>query len=349
MKLEHAYLKIDGQEFFDYDLYCDDIGNNIDLDPSKDYFVCDEKVLNMLEYPEKASFLDYSTKPPKNSSIYLSPKLPYPIDDIRKNYNIKRVPDSGDYNVIGPLNLSYNRTHHIYGYSIAIFPSINTVYVKKRNGAVTKENLYKEACMCIPNADFADMKLAKFSTWVRFHIVVGMNVYKQLLDRTLTKTCVPYTSLDIAGANPLTFDVLTLAQRAGALGYHENDAEKNFIMQLNVLNQHNWREYPGTISMVFGEMLGNDRNNIYTDVKGHSSRYSKVVKELLKCRGKEFAGKKDYEFARDYINSLLDVGDCRFTTIMDLWAKLRTINLSQQTFDKLFNNVVRLTPKTYDE
>ena len=120
-------------------------------------------------------------------------------------------------------------------------------------------------------------------------------------------------------------------------------------MQLNVLNQHNWREYPGTVSMVLGEMLGNDKNNIYTDVKGHSSRYSKVVKELLKCRGKEFAGKKDYEFARNYINSLIDVGNCRFTTIMDLWAKLRTINLSQYTFDKLFNNVVRLTPKTYDE
>lgn len=345
MVFNHAYLKLFGQDFFDYTLYTQEDHPYREPLP-EDYIICNEAVINLLENP--VSLLDSTAYPPKNSTIYLTPKIPYPIDDIRKNYNIKRTIDSGAYNVFGPISWSHN-VYNTYGYAIAIFPAIKEAFVYREDSVVTKETLYSKALIYIPNADFDDMVWKKDQCWERYIVLKNASPYKQLLDGTLTKPCCYYKNLDIAGQNELTSDILTLVYKLGSVEYYEKDADKNFVMQLNVLNQHNWREYLGTISILFGELLSHHPRCIFDEISSHKSRYSKVVKELISCTGEDFVNEKDFLFAQKYIDDLLNIGTCRFTTVSDLRLKLRSINLSQSTFDKLFANVARITPKKYNE
>lgn len=342
MEIKHAYFNIDDVNFYDYTLYSDQVNEPT---VSEDSFIVDKLFLGRLK---NISYLtDATIKPPRQSEIYITPKLPYPIEDIRNNYKIKRVPDSGAYNVIGPIQVSYE--NHVCGCAVAVFPSLKAIFVKSKYGDIDKKSVYRKALMYLPNADYAEMIYKEFHSW-KIHVVINnQDVYKKLLDGTLVKPCVPYTNLDIAGRNQLTNDVLTLVRKTGEVPWTEKDAERNFIMQLNVLNQHNWREYPGTIAMLFLELMYGNRSSIYMEVRNHISRYSKVVKELLFHRDVKFASEKDQEFARQYINELLNIGECRYTTVKTLKDKLREINLSISTFDQLYNNIVRLTPKKYEE
>lgn len=342
MKIKHAYFNIDGVNFYDYTLYSD-WSNKLTV--SEDSFVVDKSFLDRLM--NISNFTDATIKPPRQSEIYITPKLPYPIEDIRNNYKIKRVPDSGTYNVIGPIHVP--KDNHFYRWAIAVFPSLKAIFVKCKNCNTDKRSVYREALVYLPNADYAEMIHEEYLYQKRLVVINNQGVYKKLLDGTLTKPCVPYTNLDIAGRNQLTNDVLTLVRKTGEIPWTEKDAERNFVMQLNVLNQHNWREYPGTIAMLFLELMYGNRSSIYREVRNHISRYSKVVKELLFRPDVKFASEKDQEFARQYINELLDIGECRYTTVNTLNAKLKEINLSISTFDQLYNNIVRLTPKKYEE
>lgn len=350
MLYHHAYLVVDGVEYFDYDFYtsAEIRGYNKDeFDSEKEYFLCDETVLRRLEKCEDLGLA--SITPPKGSEIYITPRMPYPIEDIRHNYNIKRVPDSGAYNVIGPLSVGF-RNMYLYGYEIAIFPTLKSIFLyEKDDSNLTTQEIYKKALYHIPNADYADMIFKRFPYWEQFTIVMGFQVYKDVLDKTLTKPTVSYTCLNIAGENPLTTDILELVKQVGSVHWAQKDAAKNLVIQLNVLNQHNWRDYPGTISMLFGEMMAYDKTTVFNEVSRTTSRYSKVIKELLSCKNKDFASEKDFEFARNYVNQLLDIGECRYTSVVDLFAKIDSIHLHRSTFDKLYNNIVRLTPKKYGE
>ena len=357
MEFKHAYFNIKGVDYFDYTLYANGKMHHTrwredDFDPNEkfgdDYFVADEAIVGKLE--KLKDFTDATIKPPKKSNIYITPNMPYPIEDIRNNYNIKRVPDSGAYNVFCPIKISCNNPY-LYGYTIAIFPSLKAAYVRKaHDGEKRPEVIYKEACVFIPNADYGEMILDIHDFWTRYQVVAKQSAYKALLDKTLTKPCVPWTNLDISGQNQLTNDILTLVKKTGEVYYNNKDAEKNFVMQLNVLNQHNWRDYPGTIAMLFLELLWKDRGSIYFEVRQHSSKYSKAVKQLLFHRdGVKFKDEKDLNFARNYIDSLLDVGQCRYVSVSNLQCKLAEINLSQKTFEKLYNTIVRITPKEFKE
>lgn len=346
LKLNHAYLSIKDNDYFDYDLY---VWETSIKEPDSEYYVIDEHLADRFKY-EHDFFVKSTIRPPKQSTIYITPKMPYPIEDIRNNYKIKRTPDTADYNVIGPLDFWQRGQNTVYYYAVAIFPSLHSIYVKTNdNSGLTPGELYKEALVCLPNADFNDMIFHKFQYWERFFIHTGDTIYKKVLDGTLMKPCVPWNNLDIAGQNPLTNDILNLVAKTGEVLRYEKDAEKNFIMQLNVLNQHNWREYPGTIAMLFLELMKYKSKpaNVYAEVKGHISTYSKVIKELLTHKYVVFQSEKDEEFARQYIDSLLNIGDCKFATMSELKRKLESINLSQNTFDQLFNSIVRITPKKY--
>lgn len=342
MEIKHVYFNLNDVDYYDYTLYTD---QPLTQTVSEDSFVVDGSFLRRLR--NISDLTDTTIKPPRQSEIYITPKFPYPIEDVRNNYKIKRIPDSGTYNVIGPIHT--NRNINVYGYVVAVFPSLKAIFIKYRSKVQDKQSIYREALMFLPNADYSEMIYKEFSCYKNYTIIEHQSIYKKLLDGTLTKPCVPHTNLNIAGHNQLTNDILTLVRKMGSVFQYEKDAEKNFIMQLNVLNQHNWREYPGTIAMLFLEIMRDNKSNIYMEVRGHSSRYSKVVKELIFHKSVKFASNKDQEFARQYVNELLGIGDCRYTTVNALYNKLQEINLSISTFNKLYDNIVRLTPKKFKE
>jgi hypothetical protein len=90
------------------------------------------------------------------------------------------------------------------------------------------------------------------------------------------------------------------------------------------------------------------RTGIARDVRNHSSKYSKAIKPILSLKyHKDFKSEKDLKLAQDFVNSILNIGDCRFCTSTDLISKLNDCSITLSTFNEMYNNVIKITPKEY--
>lgn len=333
----NAFVEMDGIKYFGYELFSlEDAGGRF---YEKADTVVDYKVYRKLADLD-GSLLDTSAVPKKHSSIFLAPNCPYGIEDVRNNYTLKREADKGDYNVITPLK-PYQNVGYVPVKTCAIFPSKRAIVTSACG--LDRYKIFNAAQKFIPDLDMGEML---YST-VKYSLILlkDCKIFRMLLNNELSKPCVSYKTLDINSENELTLDVLLLVYKAGTAG-RWRDKEDDFIMQLNVLNQHNWREYHGTMALLFGDLL---RDGVYSNMRRRPSLYSKAVQELLKCgsKGIVFSNEKDFALAQALVNSLLDVGDCRFTTVKDLINKLRSFHISHDTFNELYNDMVRLTPKAF--
>ena len=338
-----AFIEVDGIKYFGYEIYSipDKWGRHPE-NQEENEFVVDSNTCDKLRLLHE-SLVDNTIAPPKGSKIYLAPDCPYGIEDVRNNYTIKRRPDTGDYNVLSPLK-PHNMYHSLTVATLVIFPSKRIIVIHGENK--TREDMFDYAQLHGLDVDISEMLYKNYSSYKYFSIIRNAEVFRKLLSNELTKPCVSYESLNINSENELTTDVLQLVYQTGSTNKWMPDAEKNFIIQLNVLNQHNWREYKGTVAMLFGEMLN---DGVYRSMIQTPSRYSKTIQELFAARKDcGFMSEKDFNLARTFVDNLLNIGDCKYTTVKDLHCKLLSIGLSQSTFSRLYKDVVRLTPRSFD-
>lgn len=336
-RVEHVFLELDGQKYYNYTgLFLGPIYGRGDIKCTT--LVVNRAVEKKLETLN--GFLDTVPRPPKQTSIHLVSGSVVAVEDVRKNYVLKRDIDAGDYNVFSPLTKRPQKKY--FPTVIALFPSYNIVVASK--DTITAAQALAEAKTLNPNIVAADLDYRQFKN----DSLKGFNVspaYAGLLAGMLKKPSISYTQLDLNAPNELTIDVLTLVYKTGKLWEYDNENKKNFLIQVNVLNQHNWREYPGTVSMLFGSML--KYVGIAHNVACHIGSYSKTVKEIVSYTDKPFISAKDFNLAREFVNSLLNFGDCRYATIEQLTTKLQSIGLTWNYFYKLYNNMVRITPNTF--
>lgn len=123
----------------------------------------------------------------------------------------------------------------------------------------------------------------------------------------------------------------------------------NFTLQLEALNQCNWREYPRSLTILWG-ILRNISAPVYWTVNNHMSTQKKVVKEILCTPPADKANsKKDYDFAKSIIDHFLGVENVRFTKANTLLNKLNESGIGLDVFSEFYDNMIRLTPKEYEE
>lgn len=338
-RVEHAFLELDGQKYYNYTLLL--LGHAYGRgDIAHTTLVVNRAVRDKLKTLD--GLLDPVPRPPKRTSIHLVSGSVIAVEDVRKNYILKRDADAGDYNVFSPL--TRGSLKRFSPAVIALFPSYNLIVAGK--DTITAAQALAEAKAENPDIVAADLdyRQVKADSLDCFNVSTA---YADLLAGKLKKPCISYTQLDLNAPNELTVDVLTLVYNTGKLWEYDNEDRKNFLIQVNVLNQHNWREYPGTVSMLFGSML--KYAGVANSVASHISSCSKTVKEIMSCTNRPFAGEKDFNLARDFVNSLLNFGGCRYTTLEQLEEKLHSIRLSRQYFSMLYNDMVRITPKTFTD
>ena len=170
----------------------------------------------------------------------------------------------------------------------------------------------------------------------------------KLLNGTLTKPAISVKNLNLNSENELTLDVLRLVYQTGIVSVYMDDAVKNFAIQLNVLNQHNWREYPFTTRLVINEMCDSKSCRCARDeVHRMKSQNSKVIKELISLPYIDLcdASDKDFNMAREFVASVMGIGNCKYASEEDFRKKLDNVNLSINTFLQLFNATVQIKPK----
>lgn len=280
---------------------------------------------------------DDTIKPKKGSSIYVAPKCPVATEDIRKNYTIKRAPDTGGYNVFYPLN-----DYAVYGYTVSstlIIPKHNIAFLCR--DAVTQYILMAEARTFFPDLQDSDCiyNYGQYS----IYCFDAPQCYVDLLAGKYKKPIVSIKNLDLDTENELNIDVLEIVLRAAQADYTAKSLE-TLSMQLKVLNQYNWRQYPGTVSLLMNDILCGCRLVGY--LRHCPSKNSKPVNEILKTRS-GFKDEKDMLLSQQFVNHLMNVGENRFVGTGVLIDKLNEFGIGLDVFSKLFNTITRITPKEF--
>lgn len=333
MEIKHAYIEYDGTVYRDFLLEANVPSWRYDTD-GKGLCLEDNVAANFTSETKLKQLCNSGFKPNKGDAIYVAPKCPYASEDLRKHYKIKRAPDTGVCNVFHPVSTGYHT--YIYGH-ILIIPKLKVIFLADNPTEYAKgilgDNLerYGELVGGDNETNF----------WFRKYIDIS-DVYISLLNGTLIKPAVYYTDLDINSSNQLSLDTLRLVYETLKVSPYESDAEKNAVIQLNVLNQYDWRKYPGTIS-IMNEILKNN-SCVGRDMIKTKSRYSKPIKELLSCPSYSWKSAADRHLSTEFISSLLNITGEMFVRPSDLIKKLNDLGLSLNSFDCIFHSVVKIKP-----
>ena len=342
MIIPHVYFSTIDAEYKDYTLY-----TLRDCSSASHYkYFVDGIIYRKLR---EDLYSDKSIKIPEGSDIYLFPNCPIAVDDVRKHYKLHRGIDSADYNVyVRPNNLVWKAQIRLE--SALVFPE-KKIIVEVPNRSHTKQEAIRAAKVLAYGQTIIDTDNC---TWLdytkKLYPILDVNgIYEKILNDTLTKPLVALSGLCIDSDLELNTDILQLVYTTGKASPNDN-SRNDFIVQLNVLNQHNWRQYPGTIAVLFGTLFGYSRyhSTIYSGMIRTRSKYSKVVQTLLSTtRISSFASEKDFNLGQKFIMDLLMFDGTKFCSFSNLRDKIEMSGIMPEMFELLFNPVVRITPKNF--
>ena len=333
-----AYLEYNGVQYYDYDAYVVDAPYWVD--GKKEYLIDEKtgaKIKELIVALKSSSF-----KPNKGDEICVIPDCKYNLEDIRKNYKIKRGFDKGTCNVFSEETLNKMYSHSC---GVAVLPSAK----------VAVFNMYKDNAKMLKALQdlvptMSEKDVVWFSNWTYVYCVNINDAYIKLLDGTLAKPCIHIDSLDLNTGEELTLDTLLIIHKLCMKEVEgwSPDYDEALKIQLAALNNLDWRRYPGTIDVLLNGFIWKRNNAIYM-MKGTASRYPKNVRNLLKFRSDSFASKEDQELACKFVRTILKMENVQFTDFETLTTRMAEEKVNWQTFYKLFDNMVRFRDKEWKD
>ena len=327
-----AYVEYNGMAFYGYSL------RYYDSYRSDDYIWFNEEVVNRVNNIIKKR----TTTVPRGSSLYLAPDCPHAVNDVRRNYKIKRGFDNGDFNVVPTIDESFYCDD-----CIAIFPVKNVIYrsLWKR---VTPDEMLARA-----REDFSDLKESDMifvtdrdesPSACKLKAINYPELYLKILLGENKKPVVSYDVLDLDADNELDLDILYLVYKMGIEPITSENYQK-FRTELFTLNNYNWRQYPGTISLLNDMMCSGQAQTIRCRPGGEP----KPVREIIRTQYKEFADDKDRQLAQDFIVRMMHLENIKFVDWSELYSRIAALNIPEETFSKLFTTITKITPKKFNE
>lgn len=288
------------------------------------------------------------------SEIHVVPSCPIGMADIRKNYVTKRKVDDGCCNVFSPFKGS---TTWMACAMYAIVPSRKT-FILQEGGWPRDNNKTRMNLECVISNTFPDLSAEEreqiiYKEGDSMAFVYG-NIpmaYVDLFFGKLKKPCVSYKKLEFKTDNQVSLDILYLVYRAG-MSKAYTDAIEKFKIQLCALNEHNWRDYPGTISMLFKNLLNPRSSSKCSGELYAVSRMPKAAKELVISMTRPetipFKSQEDIDMAQRLLIYVLEMPEnLRFSTMETIISKLQEKHISIDCFCRCFNNMVKITPKEF--
>lgn len=329
------YFKSDsGDEYYDY-IWIN--GPSVDKD---DTLFCSIAFYNALK--GKLNKLP-TIKVPTGSSVYVNQPCSSPIETIRRKYTIKRDFNNADYTIF-PTDIPYPRSTTKIVYAIAFFPSCGGCVTFDRNMS------YNDAVSAVktayPNLPVNDLHIV--SGYYRLYKYSMTEAMRLFIMNKFTKPLTTIKGLDLNSDAEVTADLLQIIYSLG-ISSRSVDNAKNFVLQLESLYNHNWREYKGSIIFLFN-IFESTWCTAY-DVITHKSRYfSKSVKELYsECGSSNFVSNKDRRMIQSLLMKILEMKDSMFVSLTSMLGKLKNARVSPYFFAELFDCTVRITPKIYTD
>lgn len=351
IEIPHVFFEKDGQLFSDFTLLTDTYGGNFGEGTTA---IVSPEVYKKLLNPGSGFYSQ--TVVPQKSAITMATPYKYAAQDLRNNYMLKRNLDAGDYNVFSTediRNYGSNYFTNVYVYApmkliVAIFDRYdhtqNYPEMAVRQMAQEYFGRYEHA---VPDSFFItenhidriELKRLKYSS----------EAWGKLLDGSLKKPCVLDSMLQVNTDNKLTVDILKMVYTIGNKEWSK-EAEKNFLIQLNVLNQYDWRCKKGTVACLLSMLnytQGRYNRSIFSEITRCPSRYPKQIKELIECaRNGSFEDDKDRELCTEFLCDLLKIKtDGMIVRMSEYLTKCYDNHVPWTAMYELFGPVVRIMPK----
>ena len=300
-------------------------------------------------------------KIPKGSSVYLAPDSPYAVADVRKNYTIKRDFDTADYNVLKELDTTSSFHINVYGYAISDMDKKILIF-NGGNGNFTYDDWTKE--IAISSGGFSKQAVRdllfvplnyrtgyggtkSYNSYGTLFAFKATPAHLALYDGKLTKPCVQYSALDLNSELELSQDVLQLVYNAGKQKRTQNTLD-NFIIQLNTLNNYNWRDYAFTVSMLLHSILPGFCG-VRNYVDNHLSTFPKQIKNLFDNRTAVLTNEKDFQMAKSFLKNILGLDGTKFVSLENLSSHLDQAHVPLDCFNTVFNTMVKITERNYED
>jgi len=338
-KINHVFIEHNGQCYEDYiGLYLDGKYETYNLGLDGTYF-------NKLSDGYIDKLLDKNFVVQPKSEIHVVAGCPFAMQDIRNNYKVKRGFDEGCCNIFSPMPWVSNRW--LDGF--VIFPQSKIIVLIPYYSHIKQSEWLQKACESAgKDNNCLNETYTMYQRSYVVHITNKSPEYVNLLTGNYKKPCVSYKKLQMTNVNELTVDILQIVYNAARLDYSQKNLD-NLKTQLMMLNQHNWRDYPGTMSILFGDILRNTK--LWGRLKCTPSQQPKPIKQLMDFVWKEqdIKDAKDYEMAHSFVDAVLGVGEGKYPTFENVCKKINDSGINLRTFSMIYNTMVRITPKRYGE
>ena len=310
-----GYLIIDGKEYFGYDVLADNRSTSYAMSLINKYNIaCNSDFINGLNN----GLLFDNVPVPDGAKVHVVPGCPIPNDDIRKNYRVKRDFDSGDFNVFPE------------------FSSCNSLYVTRLYISDTLKRIVISDSFSMPLSNPNDGYVVK-TGHMRLDLISN-NAWEMLLEKRGAKPCVSYKRLSIKSGNQLTPDALFLLYRLGTQPRTRENIEK-FKLQLQAINQTNWRKYPNSVGKVI--LYASTYARCSNFVRGHKAERNKVTEQFFNIEPADYTD-EDFKMLGDTIELILDIDGTKYVSFSDLNYKLIDKGVSVKDMEMFFGGIVQL-------
>lgn len=347
-----AYIRTeDGKEYYDYGIiYLSASYYNYKVTSFRIDNSGHEGKIAFNKYAKEDMMSRTYPKPPKYSKLCLRGDNPYAVADIRKNYTITRSEDKADYVVGFPKEDKYSSGLR----RLVVFPKIKMITAAYFWGDSTIKQdkiiqLSKDAISHIYEEDMLEDAIF-FEAVLHNFLEEDEGILKNLFgfgphsSKTTT-----YYNLDMSSTDDVTLDSLKILNNAIINKQWSPTNEENARIALMTFHNFNYRNVPGTIDRFFKLLYMN--SSLLREMSRHDSRFSKPIKELLSYGAGtlKFKDEDDFNLYYNFLESIMKVENGKVVVHEDYDNKLICSPVSEELFQEMYNVVVRITPKKYED
>lgn len=345
MRVEHVFATIGPDKCEDYVGFFNVAPRN--YSPERYPIIADSILVSTLE-SNISSLCDKTFIPTLGDEVHVVPDCTLAVQDIRNNYKIKREFDGGVCNVFSPIRRNKGYAYLCKHFLVCQDAKYLVCYAVSRH---EEKNLDDDMILRrMENLIPDELKELNWDrrTWNSIHITfLSVNEhYRNLLLKQASKPCIVYSQLPM-NRNELTADLLFLAVSSGRkYTFYDKNAVQKHTINLSAIAQTNWKEYPGTMGIVFGSIL--KYFGVHEDMRTHPEKYAKQVRELLEYDHRnpsEFNGDKDFQMSKILLENMLQIGRGKFVTLQQLRNKLNEKGISESSFLRVYDTMIKITVK----
>ena len=307
----------------------------------------DDKIIFDSGVYTKICTLSNGVKPPKGSKVYLTPGGPYANADVRKNYNITYKEESADYIIVDANQLGDYKGQ----YCLLLIPSLKRAVVYNTPYKVSKQDTENSVIELLKTI-YTDEMLDTDMIWMTFtcYKYKGIRGIDEILNGTSSQKCALFSSLDLSTGNEVTIDAMRIVKQAATASWSAEN-ENKCALAIQTFNNMSWRDYPGTMCR-FNYYLTR-LNTTFREMKRHSSRFTKPVKEFLNLYNygdmTEFRNENDYNLWLTFLKGEMNLEETRFAKMGNINNKLRNERMDESLFYQTFSCITQIKAKTYED